>query len=188
MSLTLPSLEHAQNLLNRLVTDSQVLKHCRATRHKAIRIASQVASKISVDSQLLELGALLHDIGRSRVHDVTHGFIGGQILLEHGYPLSVVLIVERHVLGGFRALEAEALGLPKRDFLPQSWEEKIVCVADKLGVFEWGGIEYPEKWLPKVDNRFAKLTKRYGVADPFQASMQRAKGYTTELVALAIEE
>ena len=188
MSISLPSLEDAQNFLNSLVTDSQVLKHCQATRHKVLRIVNKVASKISVNHQLLELGALLHDIGRAYVHDVTHGYIGGQILIEHGYPNSIVLIVERHVLGGFRALEAESLGLPKRDFLPQSWEEKIVCVADKLGVFEWDGIEYPEKWLSKVDDRFAKLTKRYGVADPFQASMQRARDYTSELVALVIEE
>jgi uncharacterized protein (TIGR00295 family) len=137
---------------------------------------------------LLELGALLHDIGRSRVHDITHGFVGGQILLEHGYPTSIVLIVERHVLGGFRAVEAQSLGLPKRDFLPQSWEEKIVCVADKLGVFEYDEIEHPRKWLLKVNSRFAKLTKRYGVADPYQASMERARGYTVELSSLAYEE
>jgi hypothetical protein len=119
---------------------------------------------------------------------VTHGFIGGLILLEQAYPLSVALIVERHVLGGFRANETEALGLPKRDFLPQSWEEKIVCVADKLGVYEWDGIEEPDKWLSEVDNRFAKLTKRYGIEEPFQASMQRARRYTRELMTLAIEE
>jgi uncharacterized protein len=188
MSPILPSLQDARNLLKGTVTDSQVLKHCQATRQKALQIASQVALKIPINLHLLELGALLHDIGRAHVHDVTHGFVGGQILLEQGYPMSLVLIVERHVLGGFRALEAQALGLPKRDFLPQSWEEKIVCVADKLGVFEYDEIEHPQKWLSKVNNRFAKLTKRYGVANPFQASMERARGYTVELSALAYEE
>ncbi|MFX1319467.1 MAG: HDIG domain-containing metalloprotein [Promethearchaeota archaeon] len=188
MSLNLPHLQDAQNLLKRAVTDSQVLKHCQATRQKALKIARQVASKISVNFHLLELGALLHDIGRARTHDVTHGFVGGQILFEHGYPMSLVLIVERHVLGGFTALEAIALGLPRRDFLPQSWEEKIVCVADKLGVFEYDEIEYPKRWLPSLDSRFAELTRRYGVANPFLASMQRARNYTAELIALAIEE
>lgn len=188
MSLDLPPLQDAQNLLNRTVSDPQVLEHCQATRQKALQIARRVASKIPVNLHVLELGALLHDIGRARIHDVTHGFVGGQILLEHGYPVSLVLIVERHVLGGFTALEAKVLGLPRRDFLPQSWEEKIVCIADKLGVFEYDEIDYPQKWLPAVENRFTELTKRYGVANPFLASMQRARGYTAELIALAIEE
>ena len=168
--------------------NSQLLKHCEATRHKALQIAMLLVQKIQVNQKLLEIGALLHDIGRARVHDITHGFIGGQILLQHQYPANVVLIVERHVLGGFSANEAAVLGLPRRDFVPITWEEKIVCVADKLGVFEWDGILEPHKWLTAMNSRFASLEQRYGITEPFQASMQRAKQFTEELVALAISE
>jgi uncharacterized protein (TIGR00295 family) len=164
--------------------DPQILKHCEATRQKALKIAKLVISKIPLNLQLLEIGALLHDIGRVQVHDVKHGYVGGQILREHKFPVSVVLIVERHVLGGFTPVEAEKVGLPKREFIPQTWEEKIVCVADKLGVFEWNGIHQPKLWPCKVNKRFAELTRRYGNAEPFLVSMQRARLFTEELVSL----
>lgn len=183
MSIILPSLSEAQLLLNETLSDSQIRRHCEATRQKALQIAKLVSPKISVDYELIELGALLHDIGRAHVHDITHGYIGGQILLQHDYPQSVVLIVERHVLGGFTAVEAEKLGLPKRDFIPQTWEEKIVCVADKLRVFEWNRILPPQEWVAEVNARFSMLTQRYGSSEPYQSSMQRARQFTEELVA-----
>jgi uncharacterized protein (TIGR00295 family) len=183
MSIVLPSLQQSRQLLRKVLLDSQVLKHCEATRQKALQIAKLVSPKIAVDYELIELGALLHDIGRAHVHDITHGYIGGQILLQQNYPKSVVLIVERHVLGGFTAVEAEKLGLPKRDFIPQTCEEKIVCVADKLRVFEWNGILSPQEWIAEVNARFSMLTQRYGSSEPYQTSMQRARQFTEELVA-----
>jgi uncharacterized protein len=41
-------------------------------------------------------------------------------------------IIERHVGSGIPAEEAVKLGLPKRDFIPETLEEKIVSYADKL--------------------------------------------------------
>jgi uncharacterized protein len=183
MSIILPSLSEARTLLNETLSDAQIRRHCEATRQKALQIAKLVSPKIAVDYELIEVGALLHDIGRARVHDITHGYIGGQILLQQNYPKSVVLIVERHVLGGFTAVEAEKLGLPKRDFIPQTCEEKIVCVADKLRVFEWNGILPPQEWMAEVNARFSMLTQRYGFSEPYQTSMQRARQFTEELVA-----
>ena len=188
MSIVLPSLSKSRQLLNMTLLDSQILKHCEATRQKALKIAEFVTPKISLNMQLIDIGALLHDIGRAHVHDVTHGFVGGQILRKHEYPLSVILIVERHVLGGFTAIEAEKVGLPKREFVPQTWEEKIVCVADKLGVFEWDDINQPQRWLPQVNKRFDRLVQRYGVTEPFRVSMQRARQFTQELVDVAISK
>ena len=186
MSIVLPSLDESQHLLRKTVLDSHVLRHCEATRQKALSIASLVSSKIPLNLQLLEIGALLHDIGRACIHDVTHGYVGGQILLKHKYPQNVILVVERHVLGGFTAVEAEKVGLPKRGFVPQTWEEKIVCVADKLGVFEWDDISQPQLWLSKVNKRFTRLIQRYGRTEPFLVSMQRARQFTKELVALTM--
>jgi len=185
MSIVLPSLDKSRQLLNTTLLDSQILKHCEATLQKALRIAEFVTPEISLNMQLIEIGALLHDIGRAHVHDLTHGYVGGQILRKHEYPANVILIVERHVLGGFTAIEAEKVGLPKREFVPQTWEEKIVCVADKLGVFEWDGINQPQHWLSQVNNRFARLVQRYGSSEPFLTSIQRARKFTDELVTHA---
>ena len=184
MSILCPSFEQAQILLKQNLGNHELQKHCEATRQKAIQIATLLPKTIQINQQILEIGALLHDIGRSRVHDITHAYIGGQILLEHKYPDSVVSIVEKHVLGGFSAEEAVLVGLPQHDFIPKTWEEKIVCVADKLGVFEWKGILTPQKWLPQVNVRFEKLTKKYGSAEPYQTSMDRAREFTEELVAI----
>ncbi len=186
MSIVVPSIQKARILLNESVSDLNIRKHCEATREKALQIAIMVSVKKQINFQLIEVSALLHDIGRARVHDVTHGYVGGKILQHHLYPWSVVRIVERHVLGGFSDIEADMVGLPKRDFVPQTWEEKIVCVADKLGVFEWAGIRQPLGWLAEVNDRFARLSKRYGLVEPFKASMKRARRFTEELAALAI--
>ncbi|MDO8124781.1 MAG: HDIG domain-containing protein [Candidatus Hermodarchaeota archaeon] len=179
------SLKQAHIFLKQHIHESNIIRHSEATKQKAVQIAHLIAPKESVNIQLIELGALLHDIGRTRTHDITHGYVGGQLLHQNGYPSSVVKIVERHVLGGFTPQEAPLVGLPKRDFVPHSWEEIIVCVADKLGSYEWNGINQPQKWLSKMDARFAQLKKRYDISAPYRASMQRARNFVRILVNLA---
>lgn len=183
-----PSLKQARLFLKQHISESNIIRHSEATQQKAVQIAYLIAPKESVNIQLIELGALLHDIGRTRTHDITHGYVGGQLLHQNGYPSSVVKIVERHVLGGFTPQEASLVGLPKRDFVPHSWEEIIVCVADKLGSYEWNGINQPQKWLSKMDARFAQLRERYDVSVPFQASMQRARNFARMLANLATHD
>ena len=80
----------------------------------------------------MEIGALLHDIGRSKTHSVDHGVVGAEIVKSAGLPDSVVSIVKRHVGGGITASEAEALGWPKDGYVPVTLEEKVVSYADKL--------------------------------------------------------
>jgi uncharacterized protein len=186
MSTALPTLKDARKLLYEVITDPQIQRHSEATRVKAVQIASMITTRIQCNIQLIGLGGLLHDIGRAKRHDATHGYVGGQLLLKHHYPNDVRKIVEKHVLGGFTQFEAESLGLPKRDYIPQTWEEKIVCVADKLGVYEWNRINQPQDWLTKVNKRFSKLTQRYGTKEPYQSSMERARQYTQELTVHAL--
>ena len=82
--------------------------------------------------KLVEIGGLLHDIGRSRTQEVDHAVVGAEILKEMGMSGELVLIVERHIGAGIPADEAVELGLPERHYLPESIEEKIVAYADKL--------------------------------------------------------
>jgi len=182
------SLKQALIFLKQHIHESNIIRHSEATQQKAVQIAHLIAPKESVNIQLIELGALLHDIGRTQTHDITHGYVGGQLLFQNGYPSSVVKIVERHVLGGFTSQEAPLVGLPKRDFVPHTWEEIIVCVADKLGSYEWNGINQPQKWLSKMDARFAQLQKRYDVRAPYQESMQRARNFARLLINLATHD
>jgi uncharacterized protein (TIGR00295 family) len=82
--------------------------------------------------QLVQAGALLHDIGRSKSHNLDHGVVGAQIVQSEGLPESLVKIIRRHVGGGITQKEAESFGWPKDVYMPQTLEEKIVSYADKL--------------------------------------------------------
>ena len=177
---------HPQRILRRFISDKRILEHCESTRRKAVYIVQRVCLKVAVNIELVRVGALLHDIGRARVHDITHGVVGGLILKEQGFPSAVVRMVERHVLGGFTASEAELVGLPHRSFLPVTEEEQIVCVADKLGHSDWEGIREPSRWVSKLRERFAGLRKHYGGGEPFETSMQRAERYAAYLARLAL--
>ena len=65
------------------------------------------------DKDLIKKGALLHDIGRSKTHGITHAVEGAKIVREYGYPEEVQNIVERHIGAGLSEDEAIKLGLPK---------------------------------------------------------------------------
>lgn len=82
--------------------------------------------------KLVLAGGLLHDIGRSRTHEVDHGVEGANIAREMGLPEELVSIIETHIGAGIPADEAVELGLPERHFFAETLEEKIVAYADKL--------------------------------------------------------
>jgi uncharacterized protein (TIGR00295 family) len=81
--------------------------------------------------QLVEVGALLHDLGRSKTHSIDHAVVGGQIAESLGLPEPIVRIIKRHLGAGITEEEAATLGWPKGIYMPQTLEEKIVCYADK---------------------------------------------------------
>ncbi len=85
-----------------------------------------------MDGELVRKGALLHDIGRSRTHDIAHALAGVEIGRSLGFSEQLLLIIERHIGAGITASEALRLGLPEKDYLPLTPEEKIVSYADNL--------------------------------------------------------
>jgi uncharacterized protein (TIGR00295 family) len=85
-----------------------------------------------VNEKAAVAGALLHDIGRSQIQLVSHGYVGAQILEKEGVSEVVVEIVRRHVGAGISKEESVALGFPPGDYIPKTIEQKIVCFADKL--------------------------------------------------------
>jgi len=129
----LPSSDEALKILRVHGCSDEVVRHCRLVSRIAKDIADACKAKgIDVDINLVVIGSLLHDLGRSKTHSVQHGVIGAQLARKIGLPEKVTLIIERHVGAGITSEEAVTLGLPKRDYLPQSLEEKIVTYADKL--------------------------------------------------------
>ena len=116
-------------LLKKENTPENVIEHCKAVCKKAMKIA---ANFDYADEDLIRKGALLHDIGRSRTHGITHAIEGVEIAKRYGYSEDVLNIIERHIGAGITEQEAEKLGLPKKSYVPQTLEEKIVAHADNL--------------------------------------------------------
>jgi len=140
----------------------------------ALKIAKRLKKKgFSVDLELVEIGALLHDIGRSKTHTVHHAIVGAKIAKQRGLPKSIVRIIERHVGGGITAQEAEKLGWPVKDYIPETLEEKIVCYADKLAE---GNKEVP------VEVTIRKLADELGDDHPAIERIRRLREEFTSMV------
>jgi uncharacterized protein len=108
-----------------------VIAHCRAVSRTAVSLAAQV-KQVNVDRELVRQGGLFHDIGRARSHDIHHALAGVTIGRDLGFSEPLLAIIERHIGAGITAAEAERLGLPRKDYLPRTPEEKIVSYADNL--------------------------------------------------------
>lgn len=133
MSERLPSPEEAIKFLRDVGCSDEVIKHCEAVARLAVKIANKCLEKgVKVDVQLVHVGALLHDIGRSRTHSVHHAIIGAEIAKSLGLSSRIVAIIERHIGGGISLEEAVKLGWPRKDYIPETIEEKIVSCADKM--------------------------------------------------------
>jgi uncharacterized protein len=133
VSKGLPSREQAIELLHKNNCPPIVISHCMAVAELALEIATKLQSKgLKINLQLVEEGALLHDIGRSKTNKVDHGVVGAKVAESEGLPEPLVKIIRRHVGGGITAEEAERFGWPKDVYMPNTLEEKVVSYADKL--------------------------------------------------------
>ena len=133
MSRKLPSRDQATQFLRESGCSRNVIKHCETVAKLAAEIAKACEENgLAVDKKLVETGALLHDIGRSKTHSVHHAIVGAKIAKSLGLPEPVISLIKRHVGGGITAKEAKRLGWPKDVYIPQTLEEKIVSYADKL--------------------------------------------------------
>lgn len=138
-------------ILKKEKTPPNVIDHSVAVCKKAFEIAQNFPQ---ANLELIEKGALLHDIGRSRTHGIRHAIVGVEIVREYGYSEDVLNIIERHIGAGITKEEAKNLGLFEKSYVPQSLEEKIVAHADNLisGTKEVNVDFVIEKWKSRMEN------------------------------------
>lgn len=137
-------------ILKKENTPQNVINHSIAVCKKALKIAENFPES---DKELIRKGALLHDIGRSRTHDITHAIEGRKIACEYGYPADVLNIIERHIGAGITKKESSKLGLEEKSYVPETLEEKIVAHADNLisGTKEVDVDYVIKKWQFRMD-------------------------------------
>lgn len=126
----LPDEETAFRLLTEMGCSEKIINHTK-TVLKSLEILSKKTKK-KFNLKLARIGAILHDIGRSKSHGINHGYLGAEILCKLNMPEELVKIVERHVGAGITIEEAINNDMPAKNFIPETYEEKIVCYADKL--------------------------------------------------------
>jgi len=173
VSERLPSTQMALKLLSQSGCSNKIIEHCKAVSALAVQIAKACKKKgLNVNIKLVQVGALLHDIGRSKTHSVDHVVVGAEIARSLNLPKSVVSIIERHAGGGITINEARRLGWPVKSYLPQTPEEKIVTYADKL-------IEGPRR--VRIERTIKKLSMELDEAHP---SIKRVKKLHEEFSSL----
>ncbi len=123
-----PTRDECLSLLRREGCPERVIAHCEVVAALAVKIAKRCGA----DVELVEAGAILHDIGRCRTHSIRHAVEGAQVASEMGLPPEVVSIIERHIGAGLTKSDARQLGLPEKDYVPETLEEKVVAQADNL--------------------------------------------------------
>ena len=110
MSERLPSAEEALELLARSGCSPQVIEHCKTVASIAMRIAKACRKRrLNVDVRLVRVGALLHDIGRSKTHSVNHVIAGAENARTLNLPKPIISIIERHAGSGISIKEATKL-------------------------------------------------------------------------------
>lgn len=110
-----------------------VINHCTVVSDHARELAEKMHQNgYAVDIELVQIGAILHDIGRSRTHDIRHGVEGVILAKNFGLDDKIVNIIRTHIGAGITPEDTISLGLPPDRYIPMTLEEKIVAHADNL--------------------------------------------------------
>lgn len=120
-----------------------LLTHSRSVADKALWIADR-HPELELDKDFLYEAAMLHDLGIFLTDAdgiycfgdkpyICHGYLGADLMHAEGYPRHA-LVCERHTGAGLSLEEiiGQNLPVPHREMVPVSWEEQVICFADKF--------------------------------------------------------
>lgn len=160
-----------------------IYTHCLIVRDIALWAVDSL--QLNADREMVEVGALLHDIGVYKLYDksgkeisenyLRHGISGYEILKSEGYDEVICRFASHHTGVGITRAEivANKLPLPEEDFLADSTEELLVMYADKFHSKDippcFNTVEWYAKHVARfgVDksNAFLELVERFGKPD-----------------------
>lgn len=120
-----------------------IVMHGTMVANKALGGAAKV-KELNPDLQFIYEAGVMHDIGIIFTHApdidcfgkapyIQHGILGAEFLRSHGLE-KFARVCERHVGTGITTqdIEKQNLKLPKKDLIPETIEEQLICWADKF--------------------------------------------------------
>ncbi|TQS46901.1 HD domain-containing protein [Cryptosporangium phraense] len=164
-----------------------VFTHCRIVRDLALQL---LPADADVDAELVNAGALLHDVGVYRLQGaayIRHGILGDALLRSLGLPDRLCRMCSHHTGVGLTGADvvAQELPLPVADYLAETPEEELVMYADKFHskksppVFVSADTYTATvaRFGEEKATRFKFLRSRYG--DPDLAGLATVYGHAT---------
>ena len=157
------------------------IAHCVKVAEKALEIAYRTNQNL--DFEFIGRGALFHDLGKAKTHDIEHGRIGAEMGKALGLPAPVNAVMEKHIRGGLTDEEARELNLPVKDYTLHTLEERIIIYADRLVDIITEDIVHTDEEL-EAEERFEEILRtipKYGKND---ITLARYLNYHREIQGL----
>ena len=169
------------DILRNAGVSEEDITHCRKVAEKALEIA--VRTKADINMELVGRGALFHDLGKAKTHEMEHGKIGAEMGKKIGLPQAVTDMMEKHIRGGLTEPEARELNLPVKDYTLRKLEERIVIYADRLVDIITDGIVLI-KDEKEAEDRFEEILKTVSKYGKNEITLIRYLGYHKEIQGL----
>ena len=117
--MKIPTREQCLKILNENNVPDNIIAHVTAVCGFSMKLVDLLEKKgININRELVEAGAMLHDVKKLSPKDhVTEGY---NLVKSLGFP-KVAMLIKKHGL----------YHIDNDDFIPKTWEEKIVFYADK---------------------------------------------------------
>jgi uncharacterized protein len=167
------------------VSDGDIT-HSVKVAEKALEIARRIGGN-GIDQELVGRGALFHDLGKCKTHEMEHGKIGAELGRKIGLPEEITAIMEKHIRGGLTEPEAKELCLPVKDYTLRRLEERIVIYADRLVDIIYDGI-VTLKAESESETRFEEILQAYPKYGKNAITLDRYLGYHREIQGLIMKK
>lgn len=138
--MSIPSKKECFRLLKENGVPENIIRHVTAVHDFAMSMVDSLEKKgVPINRSLVAAACLLHDVEKLKPD---HEIKGGEFVIKKGFP-ELAPLIRKH---GLRLIL-------KKEFFPQTIEEKLVFYADK---------RVKEDKVVTIEERFHDIKVRYG--------------------------